>query len=133
MVDYTEVLNVPEWAAGHHMSVILEVDEDTKSFTAIFGSWEHFPKKFHCILPGSAEAAPFGPKVHKETHFAARNVAVVPLSCIVSRIGSESVTVDEFDAMDEVAQYAELHSLKKRSRELPPLPVEAKPGLGSAR
>jgi hypothetical protein len=120
MVDYGGVLNVPEWAAGHHMSVAIEVDAKARWARFIFGSWEHHSKRCRCIQPSTPEAQPFGPTLSHLTHFSARNVAEVPLACIVRKLGSQMVSVDLFDALDEICQYADLTGLKKRMRIIPP-------------
>jgi hypothetical protein len=112
-VDLSGAVQDLGWNATWRVCVVLDVSIASNRMTVIFGSWDHYPKKCQCIAPKTAKAAPFGAWLEKLTHFSARNVAVVPIDRIVERMGTEMVTVEEWDALDEVASYAELFSMKK--------------------
>jgi len=102
------------WQATHRVLVILERDIKRRTFKCVFGAWEHFPKKCVCIDPGTRWSEPFGNWMRKRTHFAAcATVHNIPFERIIERIGDQLVPAELFDAIDEVAAFADLRLMHR--------------------
>lgn len=113
-IDLTGVVQDLGWNATWRVCVVLEVTPSVGLLRVVFGGWDHWPPKCYCVSPSTDQSAVFSGWMTKQTHFAALNVADIPVSRIIERIGSDLIHRDDIDEYQAVADFAYLHSKIKK-------------------